>query len=87
MCQELMHMRRKTQVYLLIVSAIVSLMAMAMLRSTPSPLASQVKPMSAAQRWSALEELAVRNPAAARIIEREKATQEASEQAAEDTPK
>ncbi len=78
-------MRLKTQVYLLIVSAIVSLITIAVMRSTPS--APPGPPMTASQQLDALQKVAPKGSTAAKMIEGEKANAEASDQAAKDMGK
>lgn len=69
---------------MLIVTAIVSLLGMAVIRSSQS--GPPAKPMTASQKLSALEKVEPDSPEMAKFLQREKAAQEANEQAARDLP-
>lgn len=79
-------MRLKTQVYLLIVSAIVSLITMAVMRSGTS-VPAQTKPMTAVQKLDALGKIAPQSSQMSKFIKNEKAAQQANDQAARDLPR
>ena len=80
--------RLKTQIYLLIISAIVSLIGMAVVKlGRNEPAASQAKPMTAVQKLDALEKIAPQSSAMSKFIGNEKAAQQANDEAAKDLPK
>jgi hypothetical protein len=86
-----MHMgssRLKTQIYLLIVSAIVSLIGMAVVKSNQStPAVSRAKPTTAVQQLDALGKIAPRSSQMSKFIRNERAAQEANDEAAKELPK
>ena len=79
-------MRLKTQVYLLIISAVVSLITMAVMRSGTS-VPAQTKPMTTVQQLDALGKIAPQSSAMSKFIGNEKAAQQANDEAAKDLPK
>jgi len=77
--------KRKTQIYLLIVSLIVSLLGMAVMRS------SRVEPtsnaMTAAQKLDALGKTGGQSPEMSRFMKHAKASQDANQEAADEMPR
>lgn len=78
----------KTQVYLLIVSLIISLLGMAIMRSSNSgPTAHDPKAMSTAQKLDALEKTEGQSPEMSKFLKHAKASQDANQEAADEMPR
>jgi hypothetical protein len=76
-------MRLKTQIYALIVSAIISLITVAVIKSTPT----ETKPMTTVQQLDALGKIAPKGSGVSKIIQRQKDAQQDNDQAAKDLSK
>ena len=80
--------KRKTQVYMLIVSLIVSLLGMTIMRSSRiEPTAHDPKAMTAAQKLEALEKIRPQSPEMSKFLKRAKASQDANQKAADEMPR
>jgi|GEM_PF-3353573 len=79
-------MRLKTRIYALIVSAIISLITMAVMRPTTNEPA-QTKPMTTAQQLDALGKLAPKDSQVSKIIRNEKTAVQDQNAAARDMGK
>ena len=80
--------KRKTQVYLLIVSLIVSLLGMGVMRwSRLEPTAQDPKAMTAAQKLDALGKTEGQSPEMSKFLKHAKASQDANQEAADALPR
>lgn len=76
--------RMKTQIYMLIVSLIVSLLSLAIVKIDRSkPVVRETGMVSSVQRLKALEKAAPQSPEMSRFLKHEEAAEEANQQAAE----
>lgn len=79
-------MKLKTQIYLLIVSLIVSLMGVAVMRFCRVEPAADPKTMTSAQKLDALEKTDGQSPEMARFMKHTKESQDANQEAADAMP-
>ncbi len=78
----------KTQFYLLVVSLIVSLIGIAVVKlSQGTPSANQGHRMTTVQTLGALEKVSSDSPEMSRFLKREKAAEEANQEAADSLPR
>jgi len=88
MCWEVMRvgsMKFKTQIYILILGLVLTLIGMAVMRSCQD--APGAKAMTVEQELKALEKSAPQSPEMRKFLEQEKAQREANQEAAGDSPK
>ena len=81
-------LKLKTQVYLLIVSLIVSLLGIGIMRSSRvAPIGHDPKAMTATQKLDALGKTGGQSPEMARFLKHAKASQDANQEAADEMPR
>lgn len=80
--------QRKTQIYILIISLIMSLLGMGVMRwSRVEPTAHDPKAMTASQKLDALGKTEGQSPEMSKFVKHAKATQDANQEAANDLPR
>jgi len=81
-------MKSKTQVYLLILGLVLTLIGMAVMRSyRDAPGTDAARAMDASQKLESLEKSAPQSPEMRKFLEQEKAQREANQEAAGDSPR